>query len=170
MSIIQHFPCVLSVCSTVCFWGGKPQHLREKKKKKGRRKQEKSRKKGVRLQTAFDICPNRLGLSLLSSSCAAVRSRHGNGRRTGLFPGLKVGGVRAEGSAVSPGSLCRSPVPAGCSCSSSSPSAGCTAARWCLRQTDKKTWLLRSPALLLKHGGGRGEASPVGSRFLASRR
>ena len=41
-------------------------------------------------------------------------------------------GCRVRGWEVSPGSLCHSPVPVGCSCSSSSPSAGCSATRWCL--------------------------------------
>lgn len=69
----------------------------------------------------------------MSVGRAAVRSR---GRR-GSFRrgGVKGRGVGVEGCKVSPGSLCRSPAPAGCSCSSSFLSAGCTAAHLCLRQS-----------------------------------
>lgn len=48
---------------------------------------------------------------------------------------------RVKRSRVSPGSLCRSLVPAVHSCSSSSLSAGCTAARWCLWRREKESHL-----------------------------
>lgn len=53
--------------------------------------------------------------------------------------GWGVGWVKR--SRVSPGSLCRSLVPAVHSCSSSSLSAGCTAARWCLWRREKESHL-----------------------------
>lgn len=91
------------------------------------------------MKTAFDMCPRRRGLSLLSVACAAVRgSKFGERRGGSMLVGLKVegsGGVKR--SRVSPGSLCRSLGPAARSCSSSSLSAGCTAARWCLWRRDK---------------------------------
>lgn len=81
------------------------------------------------METAFDVCPTWLGLSLLSSAVLLSWER----AMYGAVSRVKGSRRRVKGSQFSPGSLCRSPVPAGCSCSSSFPSAGCSAARWCLR-------------------------------------
>lgn len=50
-----------------------------------------------------------------------------------------------KGWEVSPGSLCRSPVPAGCSCSSSFLSAGCSAGHLCLGQSGQAAEGLVTP-------------------------
>lgn len=74
-----------------------------------------------------------------------------------MLVGSKVegsGGVKR--SRVSPGSLCRSLGPAARSCSSSSLSAGCTAARWCLWRRDKMDdrHEVTSYYLIFSGGGG----------------
>lgn len=67
----------------------------------------------------------------------------GGGEREGGCKDKGRGVGRVKRSRVSPGSLCRSLVPAVHSCSSSSLSAGCTAARWCLWWKEKNVMDVR---------------------------
>lgn len=67
---------------------------------------------------------------LLSGVEGGVGEKAGRSGTARRVKGRRVG--RVKRSRVSPGSLCCSLVPAVHSCSFSSLSAGCTAARWCL--------------------------------------
>lgn len=64
---VVFFSCLLD-CLTQGGGEGGPQHLRERR---GGRKMKEEEEDG--LKTAFDMCPQRRGLSLLSVACAAVR-------------------------------------------------------------------------------------------------
>ena len=79
------------------------------------------------------VAPFRLWAVLLSGVDGGGGEREGP---SGAVPRVRGGRVRrVKRSRVSPGSLCPSLDPAVRSCSSSSLSAGCTGARWCLRWT-----------------------------------
>lgn len=128
MSIIQR---LCSTASGVWRRGGAPQHLREENDEETGEEEEENGS-GCR-QRLICVPGDRVCLCLW----AALLSGGGVGtvEARGGVSGGQRSRRRVKGGKVSPGSLCRSPVPAGCSCSSSSLSAGCTAAHLCLRQS-----------------------------------
>lgn len=132
MSIIQHF-LLSCLCLLDCLHLGRGNTAGEKRgRRRGKRR---IRRLGCRQSlTRLPFFRWRV-IGSVSSVCGLCCCQESIEEERGRIDvGLKVERFRrVKRSRVSPGSLCRSLVPADRSCLSSSLSAGCTAARWCLR-------------------------------------
>lgn len=129
-----------------CVEGEEPQHLREKE---GEEEGEEEGRGWVADSAWYVFVRNRQVIASLLSvlpSGGVNRGEGGSGEWEVQLLGWKVRGFRrGERSKVSPGSPCRSLVPVVHSCSSSSLSAGCIGARWCLQRENWKTghrWMI----------------------------
>lgn len=129
-----------------CVEGEEPQHLREKE---GEEEGEEEGRGWVADSAWYVFVCNRQVIASLLTGLPSGGVNRG-GRESGEWEvqlvGWKVRGFRrGERSKVSPGSPCRCLVPVVHSCSSSSLSAGCIGARWCLQRENGTTghrWML----------------------------
>lgn len=151
--ILQLLPCIFMIFLLFflsfladCVEGEEPQHLREKE---GEEEGEEEGRGWVADSAWYVFVCNRQVIASLLTGLPSGGVNRG-GRESGEWEvqlvGWKVRGFRrGERSKVSPGSPCRCLVPVVHSCSSSSLSAGCIGARWCLQRENGTTghrWML----------------------------